>query len=375
MPNTANATKKDQQQETQNQGRESLEKALDQKKQQQAQSSNETETQNEQSQQETQETNTQQQQVEKSDESQDADELSKYDNVLKNTYGVTEEELEEGVSPEKARKMAKSWSEMQSTTTKTKQQKQEYEQTVNAINQLMQQDPSLYEHMQAVKNGNSYENPNQQESITEQPADNKGQLDSESVTEDTLVKEGYLDSSELQGLDELARQRKVARAEIQYEKDKTLSEFRNGLKQEQENLQKQQEQKQIKQYNKQKLEEGFDQFVADTGYNLAEVPDEVFNEIKNEAFYDRQGQDPRKIKEDAFPVAAKRVLRRRGMWDSNTQQTQAAKRQTMEDTGVEMNQAQQKQSKLSPSEELKKRAKQNASSGLVDNKAQFFNKK
>lgn len=292
------------------------------------------------------------------DKSQDADnELSKYDNVLMKTYGVTEEELEKGISPDKARKLAKSWVEIQSSTTKTKQEASQHKAVVDNLNAVLQKYPSLYEKLEQAAQGRYDENP--QKESKEQP-NKAGQLDYD-VSEDELVQQGYLNAEDLQGLDELAKQRKILRAEAKYIREQESKNYMNDIKTQQENLRKQQELTQIQAENKRRAEEGFDEFVRSYGVNFAELEPEVVSQIQKKMQYTLDPSNPKLIAEDAFELAASQILRQRGLLNQSAP-TPKADVSKIEDTGRTFSKASKPEGKLSMDAELRKRAYKNFTS-------------
>lgn len=286
---------------------------------------------------------------------QDADnELSKYDNVLMNMYGVTEEELEKGISPDKARKLAKSWAEIQSTATKTKQEASQHKQIVDNLNAVLQKHPSLYEQLQKAAQGQYQENPINQES-KDQP---QPQEQLEDVSEDDLIKQGYLKADELEGLDDLAKQRKILRAEAKYIRETESKNYLNDIKTQQENLRKQQELEQIQKENELRATQGFDNFVAQYGVNFAELDDSVVKQINKRMMHTLDPDDPRKIAEDAFEISATQVLRKNGLLPQQKVQPSGKDVSQIEDTGKSFSKATQSKRNKTLDEQLRERAAQ-----------------
>lgn len=294
---------------------------------------------------------------------QDADsELSKYDNILKNTFGFNDEEIND-----KARKAAKSWSETQSLATKAKQEASQHKQVVDNLNAVLQKYPSLYEQLEKAAQGRYDENP--QKEPNGQP-NQAGQLDYD-VTEDDLVRDGYLKAEDLQGLDELAKQRKILRAEAKYIREQESKNYVNDIKTQQENLRKQQELTQIQAENKRRAESGFDEFVRTYGVNFAELEPEVVSQIQKRMQYTLDPENPRLIAEDAFEVSASRILGQRGLLKQPTQ-TQKADVGQIEDTGRTFSKATKPEGKTTMDAELRKRAYQNFTSN-TDPKSKYKN--
>lgn len=284
---------------------------------------------------------------------QDVDsELSKYDNILKNTFGFTDEEI-----TDKSRKAAKSWSETQSLATKAKQEASQHKQVVDNLNAVLQKYPSLYEQLEKAAQGRYNENPQQEPKGQPNKA---GQLDYD-VSEEELVRQGYLNAEDLQGLDELAKQRKMLRAEAQYIRKQESENYANDIRTQQDNLRKQQEITQIQTENKRRAETGFDEFVRSHGVNFAELEPEVVAQIQKRMQYTLDPENPRLIAEDAFEVAASRILGQRGLLNQSTP-TQKADMSQIEDTGRTFSKATKPEGKLSMDAELRKRAYQNFTS-------------
>lgn len=277
---------------------------------------------------------------------QDANpELSKYDNILKNTFGFTDEEIND-----KARKAAKSWSETQSIATKAKQEASQHKQIVDNLNAVLEKYPSLYDQLHLAAKGQYVENPQKQEPIG-QPT-NKGELDYD-VSEDELVRSGYLKAEDLEGMDELSKQRKILRAEARYIREQESKNYMNDIKTQQENLRKQQEIQRLTAENKRRAEEGFDNFVRSYGVNFAELEPDVINQIQKRMQYTLDPSNPNLIAEDAFEIAASRVL-------NLTPQPTSQKKDVAQitDTGRTFTKATKPEGKTTMADELKKRAYQ-----------------
>lgn len=318
----------------------------------------------------------QQQEAQQSDSAEDAggdNELAEYDSMLKSTFGFNDDNI-----TDEARKLAKSYAEIQSSATKAQQEKKKYQKQLQNVDGLFKKDPSLFEHAQAVAEGKSFENPKQQQDSQSGTTSNqsKGQLNSEdgSVDEQTLISQGYVQESDLEGLDEVQRDKALARAEIRFEKDRTINEIKQSVQEDREQARKAREQQTIQSTNEDRLTNGLDNFVKETGFNLAGLDDDVFEEIQRKAMVDRDPDDPRLVADDAFEMAARRVLTRKGLMEQNTQQTQQQKKQQMQDTGNSFNQRQRGQQKkdLSMAEELAERSKKQFYNGNSDPKAQYF---
>lgn len=347
--------------ELEDKGRASLEAALGQKTQEQ-------ETESEKQEPDAPDEQTQSQ-TQKEDVPQDAtdSELSKYDNILKNTYGFDESEIND-----KVRKVAKSWAGIQSTATKTKQEAQQYKNYIEQLNDVIEKYPSVGKKLEQAINGQYQENPVQEEPQG-QPQPSKGQLDYDDVTEDTLVSQGYLSQDELEGLDEATRMRKIMRAEAKYIREKTREEISNDIKQEQQNFQKQQQVEQIQKENEQRATNGFDEFVTKYGVNFAELDNEVMQKIQKRMAVTLDPDDPRKIAEDAFDIAARTVLPQHGVNLQQQVQTSGKSVDQIQDTGKTFSKATKQQPKKTLADQLRERARQNAA-GSTNPKQKFKEK-
>ena len=340
-------------------GRASLEAALGQKTQNQKQETSQ--------QQEPDTPEEPKQAQQQSDEpAQDAidSELSKYDNILVNTFGYDETEISD-----KDRKIAKSWAEIQSTATKSKQEAQQHKQYLEQLNGVLGQHPSLYKKLEQALNGQYQENPVQEEPKG-QPQPNKGQLDYDDISEDKLISEGLLSKDELDGLDDLAKMRKIAKAQVKYVTQQELQNYSTQIKNQQENLRKQQETQTIKQENEQRATQGFDEFVAKYGVNFAELDDSVMQQIQKRMLVTLDPEDPRKIAEDAFEVAASRVLPQHGVSLQQKVQPSGKSVDQIQDTGKTFSKATKQQSKKDMASQLRERAIKHAA-GSTNPKDKF----
>lgn len=234
---------------------------------------------------------------------QDANgDVDKYKNLLVNTFGFSEDEISE-----KDIKLAKSYAEAQSGMTRSRQEALEAKQTLTGLSEAFKKAPSLYEQLVAVAEGKEPENLSKEGNRKpENPTTQVGQL--ETPNEETLIQQGYLKQSELDSLDEVSRQRKITQAELRFEKDKMLEEYKQGLVKTQEDLRKQAQQDQATQLNKERVSNGFDEYVTNYGVNIEEVTDEQLSQIQQHARYIRDPQNPTLISEDAIEIAANRVL-------------------------------------------------------------------
>lgn len=285
-------------------------------------------------------------------------ELSKYDNILVNTFGYDETEISD-----KDRKIAKSWAEIQSTATKSKQEAQQHKQYLEQLNGVLGQHPSLYKKLEQALNGQYQENPVKEEPKG-QSQPNKGQLDYDDISEDKLVSEGYLSQDELNGLDDLAKMRKVMRAEAKYIREQERDNYLNDIKNGQETLRKQQEAQTIKQENEQRATQGFDQFVTKYGVNFAELDDSVMQQIQKRMLVTLDPEDPRKIAEDAFEVAASRVLPQHGVSLQQKVQPSGKSVDQIQDSGKTFSKATKQQSKKDISSQLRERAIKHAAGSM-----------
>lgn len=281
---------------------------------------------------------------------QDADnELAKYDNILRNTFGFNDEEIND-----KARKAAKSWSETQSLATKAKQEASQQKQIVDNLNAVLEKYPSLYEQLEKAAQGQYVENPSKEP--VGQP-NNTGQLDQD-VSEEQLVQAGYLTQEDLNGLDEFSKQRKILRAEAKYIREQESKNYMNDIKTQQETLRKQQELTQIQAENKRRAEEGFDSFVRTYGVNFAELDDSVVTQIQKRMQYTLDPSNPRLIAEDAFEIAASQILKSQGLLNQPVE-TQRKSVSEIEDSGKTFSKATKPEVKGTMADELRKRAYKN----------------
>lgn len=298
-------------------------------------------------------------------ETQDAgDEPDKYDQMLKNTWGFDEDDI----SP-KARKLAKSFVSIQKKATKNQQKAKESQELAGKFNNLLENNPELKQHAQQILQGGQkqQENPSQRKPSNGQ-SNKQGQLD-----EQELISQGYLDQNDLAGLDDLARENRVLRAQMKYEKDNTLNDFRQSLQNEQEQLRKKNELKNVKKVNKQRLGKSFDRFVQDTGFDLVNLDEDIFNEIQQNAVHDRDPSDPRKVKEDAFETSAMRVLRKHDRLDnSNVNRPTQRNGVNLEDTGKSVSNSQQQTSNKSIEERLEERENQDFQNTAYDPKQKYI---
>lgn len=238
-------------------------------------------------------------------ETQDADpNVDKYKNLLVNTFG-----FDEGEITEKDIKLAKSYAEAQSGMTKSRQEALDYKQTVDGLQQVFKKAPSLYEQLVAVAQGKEPENLSTEENRKSDNSQNIGQLEQNStVSEQELIQGGYLSKEDLNGLDDLAKERVLAKAELRYDKDKLRQEYRNELQQERKTVQEQAQQEQAQAANRQRVDKGWDDYVMNYGVNFSEVSDDQLQQIKQNVQYIRDPQNPNLISEDAVEIAANRVL-------------------------------------------------------------------
>lgn len=281
---------------------------------------------------------------------QDADnELAKYDNILRNTFGFNDEEIND-----KARKAAKSWSETQSLATKAKQEASQQKQIVDNLNAVLEKYPSLYEQLEKAAQGRYEENPKQEPKG--QP-NNTGQLDYD-VSEEQLVQSGYLTQEDLNGLDEFTKQRKILRAEAKYIREQESKNYMNDIKTQQDTLRKQQEQTQIQSENKRRAEDGFDNFVRAHGVNFAELEPEVVSQIQKRMQYTLDPSNPQLIAEDAFEIAASQILKSQGLFNQPVE-TQRKTVSQIEDSGKTFSKATKPEVKGTMADELRKRAYKN----------------
>lgn len=227
--------------------------------------------------------------------------------ILQNTFGVDfDSDLDS--QREKIANIAKSYREAQSKFTKEQEQRQLHESTLNNFEQQLQQYPEVWDTVQKVAkgeyDGNSKQEPKGKPKKKSQPA--------VAADEQTLIDEGYLDQSELDGLDEIARNRVVAEAKADYHIDKRLSEFEQQTRETIEKVRKDESEKErkerIQRTNKERLDDAFDRFVADYGVNFTELDDNTIDAIRKRANVIRDPSDPSLLDVDAFYDAAQKEL-------------------------------------------------------------------
>lgn len=291
-------------------------------------------------------------------ESED-EEVQQYKKLAMNTFGFTEDEIDEKVV-----KMAKSFKEAQSTMTKSRQEALQNKQIIDGLNQVFEKSPELYEQVKAIAQGKQPENLSTNGNHkADNPQQSVGQLDTTGdIDEDTLISKGYLKAEEIEGLDDLAKARKIAKAELAYEKDAYKQQFRNELKEEQENLRKEQELQEAKTLNKQRVESGWDSYITNYGVNLADVTDEQLQTIQSQLQYVADPSNPNLIAEDAVEIVANRVLGNT-LADKKGVQTGQRNLSDIEDTGVSVSKGSKPNQNLTKAQkmdqELKKRAYEN----------------
>lgn len=228
-------------------------------------------------------------------------ETEKLFNLAVNTFGIAENKIDESVL-----KLAKSYAEIQGVSTRTRQELKQFQNMADGLNKVFEKRPDLYDQMKAVAEGKENLTPETRNADNSQQV---GKLDNNiSVTENELIQQGYLSASELDGLDELTRDRKVFKAEMAFEKDRLRAEYRQGLIAEREQLQAQSQQELDTKTNTQREDEGLKNYALEYGVNFAEVSDDQLLQIKQQMQYIRDPQNPKLITEDAFEIAANRVL-------------------------------------------------------------------
>src|SRR5690625_4812612 len=222
------------------------------------------------------------------------EESTKYDNILRQNYGFSDDEIND-----KARKIAKSWTHVQAMAVKNKQEAQQYKSVVENLNSVLSKYPSLYEKLEQAAKGQYTENPEPKETVTTVQPKNMGEL-GDDVSERDLIEGGYITAAELEGLGEYARQRKLLRAEAKYIREREVNNYLNDIQTKQDTLAKQQEAERLRAENERRLSDGFDNFLAKTGVNFAELDQNVVDLINKRVAYTRDPNNPQLIAEDAF---------------------------------------------------------------------------
>lgn len=310
--------------------------------------------------QEQQQTQNQQPQQQSQEQGQEED-LTKYDNVVKQTFGIPEDQINDYT-----RKMAKSWASQQSEYSKLKSQYNQEKQDLDRFNQILESNPDLKEEIQKAKEGKrqqKQENSQQESQSSEKP---KSGNNSGDVDEQTLIQQGYLTEGDLEGLTELERQNKKFKAELQYDKDQTLNEWQEQRQKAEQEQEQKKTQEQKNQVNQDRANKGFDDLVA-KGVNLSELPDDQFNSLISQMKAYRDPNDMHLLDENALELAAYKqgLLSQQNM--SNDQQQQ----KTLNDTGFSTNKQQPSNETKDINQELTERAKDKYRKTGADPKAAF----
>lgn len=254
---------------------------------------------------------------------------------VKNTFGFSEDEIDDRVL-----KVAKSVKESQREFNKfynnefqpVKKKAEAFEN----FDSFLQSQPDLLEQIQNRAKGNK-ENPSQSENHTVNS--NKGKLDDDlDVDEKKLIQEGYVDQTELDSLDELARERKLLRAEAKYIREHGLKEYQNKLRdtyqQEQTRIEKERQQQEAKRkYNK-----SFDNF-------LDEYPEVDFSDPQYNQHLDKINEMTARlidVEDDPFKTSAEVVLGKQGKLPQKNQ-TRPKQPQEKLDSGVSISKGRQQQ--------------------------------
>ena len=263
----------------------------------------------------------------------DADVDPKDVNVLANTFGIEYESL-----PEEQRegfaKMAKSYREAQGKYTSVTQEAQQTQQMLQQLNQFLEKNPDLKQEFQNRLSGNQ---PTGKDTPSKPEPASTGQ--SATVDEQQLKSNGYLKDEDLQGLDELAKERAKVKAELAYLRDQELSKFREGLISEKEKLTKAERVQQVKKTNIQRLNDGVDRVVSDYGIDFTTLDNETISAIQNRALRILDPQDPtgQTIDKDAMYDATLKELAIRGKLPQRQQQFQPKTLDGITDTGKQVN--------------------------------------
>lgn len=235
-------------------------------------------------------------------------------NTLKNTFGVDFEQVPESLR-DGVLKMAKSYREAQGKFTRELEQRQLFEQTLTNFEATLKSYPEVWDTVEKIARGeytqqttgNSKQEPKGQPKIPSQPA---------IVDEQTLIQEGYLTESQLDGLDELAKARLVAKAEIAYYKDQQLKQLEQQTRETLEKVEEDRKRKDREAYinttNTQRFNESFDRFVSEYGVDFTALDEDTINAIRRRTNGIRDMDDPSLIDPDAFYDAAVKELSIRG---------------------------------------------------------------
>lgn len=291
------------------------------------------------------------------DATQDSEELVKY---VKETFGVPEDEIEE--SHLKIAKSAKeSQREFNRFYNNEFQPVKKKAEAFENYDQFLQQNPDILEQIESRAKGNN-ENPSQNES-RKVNSNQQGKLDDDlDVDEKTLVQQGYVDQSELDQMDDLARERKLLRAEAKYIRDQERERLRNDIRSVKEEEEQKFQEQQRKQQLKQKYNKSFDNF-------LNEYPQVDFSKPEFNQHLDKINEMTTRlidVEDDPFKTSAEIVLNRAGKLPQQNQPQQNNMEQAQQklDSGVNMNKGrkQSKQKKMNPVDkavEQKKKQLQN----------------
>lgn len=260
------------------------------------------------------------QQKQELDEAVEQGDVDKTAKTLAETYNVNLENVPES-EREGFKRLAKSWMHSQGKNTELRQEAQDYKQKFQQLDQLYQNDPNVRNALDQAFNGNSQD----QQEPQGQPdsGSQESKLDDSDVDEQTLISEGYVDESELNGLDQVSREAKLARAEIQYQKDQEIANFRQELQQERQQVKQEAEQEKLEEINEKRINDSFDRLVQDHGVDMAELDDETYNRIVQRAKHIRDPDNYKLIDEDALIDAARK--------EGQIKQTEASEEQTSQD--------------------------------------------
>lgn len=263
---------------------------------------------------------------------------SKDVSVLANTFNIDYESLPDQYKDGFAN-VAKSYREAQSKYTSATQKAkkvEELQKTMESFNQFLQQNPDLY---QEIKNRQSGNQPKKEMDTPTSKPDLSSVGKSAAVETQQLIRDGYLNQEDLNGLDELAKQRVVARAELAFLRDQELANFREGLKTEKENLTKAERAEQVKQLNTERINEGVDRVVSEWGVDFTNLDNETISAIQNRALRILDPSDPtgQTIDKDAMYDATIKELSNRGKLPEKKEQGQRKTMNSIVDTGVSAN--------------------------------------
>ena len=273
------------------------------------------------------------------------EDLSQYKNILTKTFGYTEDEI-----TDKDLKVAKSYANLQSKTTKIQDEFQ-----------------TLRKQFEQQQNGNTQENSKNKEPDNSGEPSKKG--DNSGVDEKTLFNEGYLKQGDLDGLSDLERQRTILHAESEYLTDKAVKDYEERIKKVEEQREQEKTKEQIKQENTKRFEQDVDNLVKQ-GVTISELREDQWEQLKTQMLNIRDPKDSRYIASNALQVAA--YMQGLVTPQNNNQQPESS---GLQDSGFSANKKQDtSNNSKSLNEQLSERAKSRYFNGNSDPKASFRQK-